>query len=455
MASRPKGIDPKRINQVRAVEERRFAERTVASAALVERARKCMPNGVPMAWMAGYYDHPPLYVTHGKGAWFEDADANRYLDMNQADLAAALGFAPDAVTEAVRRRAARGVGFLLPGEDGIVAAELLGARTGLPLWQFTGSASASNMELIRLARLATGRHRILMFEGKYHGHIEDTLVEGRGDDLNQALLGLLPDAKHHARIVPFNDLEALAEALKDGDIACLIAEPMLTNCNIVFPDQGFWAEARKLVDDAGSLLFIDEAHTFSFAHGGLTRAWGLEPDAVTLGKGLGTGIPFAVHGMTAELGDLLARHLDGGITHGPGIAVGGTTFANAIALAAARAALESCLTEAAYERTAALGMRLGDGLEAHFARHGLDWRAPRIGGRSGWVLFPDLPRNAGQAMRSLDLDFVHTRRLFMANRGVWEAIAEAGPAVSFAHDEADVDRYLEVAGAYLDSIHQV
>jgi glutamate-1-semialdehyde 2,1-aminomutase len=448
----PAGIDEQRLEEMGRREARRFEERTRRSAELLLRARRSMPNGVPMAWMAGLCDHPPIFVTGGQGAWFQDVDGNRYIDFNQADLAATLGFAPAAVTEAVQRRAAEGASFLLPTEDGVVAAELLAERTGMPFWQFTGSASASNTEIIRIARVATGRENVLVFEGKYHGHIDETLVEGRGAETRHEALGLPRSVLATTRVVPFNDLAALEAALAAGDIACLVAEPMLTNVGIVFPDEGFWAEARRLTRQAGTLLVIDEAHTQSFAYGGLTQAWGLEPDLLVVGKGLGSGIAFGAYGMTADIADLCVRHLDRNVAEPDGLALGGTTYGNAIALAAARATLEHCLTEEAYTRTAGLGRKLGDGLETVFRKHGLDWRAPVIGGRSAWVLFPELPRNAEESYRSLDRNFVETRRLFMLNRGIWEAIRTAGPALSFAHRQADVERYIDLADAFLGDL---
>jgi glutamate-1-semialdehyde 2,1-aminomutase len=448
----PLGIDPAKLCRIREREQDSFAARTRRSAAWLERARRSMPNGVPMSWMAGLYDHAPIFVAGGQGAWFEDVDGHRYLDFNQADLAATLGFAPAAVTEAVQRRATLGASFLLPVEDGVIAAELLAARTGMPYWQFTGSASNSNTEAIRIARVATGRETVLLFDGKYHGHIDETLVAEAEDGLKSEGLGLPRSAAKGTRVIPFNDLAALQRALTAGDIACLLAEPMLTNVNIVFPDDGFWGQARELVRRAGALLIIDEAHTHAFAYGGLTQAWQLQPDIMVVGKGIGSGIPFGAYGMTDAIADLCIRHLDANVAVPEGLALGGTTYANALALSAARAALESVLTVEAYARTAELGARLGTGLENIFRRHDLDWRAPHIGGRSGWITEPELPRNAAEAYRSLDRDFVETRRLFMLNRGIWEAIRSAGPAVSFAHERIDVDRYLEVAEHFLSDL---
>jgi glutamate-1-semialdehyde aminotransferase len=448
----PTLVDPAILERIREEETKRFETRTARSRALLERSRAVMPCGVPMAWMAGLYRHAPIFAVRGEGAWFEDADGNRYLDMNLADLAGSLGFSPPAVGDAVRRRTELGTAFLLPTEDAIVASELLATRTGLPCWQYTGSASAANIEAIRLARLATGRERVLLFTGKYHGHIDETLVQREEGNLVAEGLGLPSTVTLGADLIPFNDLEALARALYSRHCACLLAEPMLTNCNLVFPDKGFWEAALKLLRGTGTLLVIDEAHTHSFAYGGLTREWGLTPDIVVLGKGLGSGIAFGAYGMRAELAELSARHLEGDGAVGSGLAIGGTTYGNALALAAARAALEHHLTPEAYARTAQCGARLGRGLEKLFRAHGLDWRAPFIGGRSAWVLFPELPRNAEESLCSLDREFVDTRRLFMANRGVWEAIWSAGPAASFTHTFEDIDRYLEVAEEFLTTL---
>jgi glutamate-1-semialdehyde 2,1-aminomutase len=447
----PEGPSGARIAALAEAEDRLFRQRRPKSQALLARARAHMPAGVPMPWMAGLQRHDPVFVAWGKGSAFTDIDGRRYVDFNLVDLAGSLGFAPPPVVEAVQRRLAEGSSFLLPTEDGLVAAELLAARTPMPFWQFTGSATIANTEAIRIARFMTGRERVLMFDGKYHGHLDDALVASDAEGEHAELLGLPKGIEQKARTVPFNDLAALERALARGDTACLIAEPMLTNCNIVFPEAGFWAEAARLVRAAGVLLVIDEAHTHAFAYGGLTRLWGLRPDMLILGKGLGTGVPFAAYGATAEIAEVMEKNLfsDPG---GHGLALGGTTYGSALALAAARAALESCLRESNYVRVDALGRRLAAGLEKIFRRHGLPWRAPVIGGRSGWVLAPDLPRDAEESRRAMDRDFADARKLFMANRGLWDAVASAGPGCSFQHDERDVDLYLEVSAEFLAAL---
>ena len=444
-------IDREHLAAVLERERAEFARRTPRSAELTARARLHMPDGVPMAWMAGLYEHRPLYVAHGAGCRFTDVDGNAYVDFNQADLSATCGFAPPPVLAAIAERAVRGLQFLLPVHEGIEAAELLAERYGLPAWQFTLSASGANAEAIRLARHRTGRPLIVVFEGHYHGHLDDTLVTGDEESAGPELLGVNPRAAADTRVVGFNDLEALERVLERGNVAAVITEPALTNVGVVQPEDGFHAGLRARTRAHGSLLLLDETHTQTVAYGGLTRAWSLEPDMISLGKSLGGGVPIGAYGMTAELRDWMERHLDAyGRT--TGLAIGGTTYANPLSLAAAVAVLRDVQTREAFARAAALGERLAAGIEAAAARHGLPWRAHRLGGRSGYCLEPELPRDAVAAARSIDAPLVDARRLYMANRGVWDAIASAGPAVSLVHGAGDVDEYLGVLDTFLGDV---
>jgi glutamate-1-semialdehyde aminotransferase len=445
------GVDRDRLAHLRDREYRRFAERTARSAALAARAVAHMPGGVPMAWMRGLYRTPPLYVDHGSGPCFVDVDGNRYLDFNLADLSMTMGYGPETIVAAVARAMARGAHFLLAVEDSVVVAEELARRVGLPFWQFTLSASGANAEVIRIARALTGRGRIVVFGGHYHGHLDETLVEPGAGGSAPALLGVSAQTARMTTIVPFNDPEALERALSAGDVALVLTEPALTNCNVVLPEPGYLAAVRDLTRRHGALLCYDEAHSFQFAFGGLMRVWELDADFQVLGKGLGTGVSFGLYGMTAEIGAAVERRLD--IDVGPaGLATGGTTYASALAVAAARGALEQVLTPAGYERTAALGARLSDGLENAFRRRGLDWTAFLLGPRSGYCLSPALPRNYDEAEVSLDPELIDARRVFMANRGVWDAVASAGPQASFAHNAGHIDIYLETADAFLAEV---
>lgn len=441
-----------RLHAVRADEDDRFARRTPRSSDLAAQARAVMPNGVPMSWMAGLHRHLPPWVSHGDGPAFVDVDGNRYVDFNLADLSAPAGFTPEPIRQVLQQRAELGVQFLLPTADSIEVSRLLAQRFGLPSWQYTLSASTANIEALRLARVATGRDRIVVFAGKYHGHIDDTLWTAQHGVVSPELRGLAPRPDGSIIELAFNDHEAVARSLADGDIAAVLVEPALTNCGVVLPADGFLEWIRLQCTRTGSLMIVDETHTQMAMFGGLTRRMGLSPDIITAGKGIGGGVPIGVYGMTAELAHCVEQHLDVDVADEHGLAVGGTLFANALSMAAAHAGLRDIFTEQRHREVERLGGALADGLDLVFGNAGLPWRAHRLGARSGYCLEPDLPTDARDAARSLDPLFIDTRRVFFANRGVWDAIASAGPHAGFAHDLTHIDRYLAVAEEFVGAI---
>ncbi len=259
-----------------------------------------------MAWMDDLYDHPPVWVARGEGASFTDVDGHTYLDMYVADMSAFCGHAPAPVIDAVADRIELGNQFLLPGEDAIAVAEHLAGRYGMPKWQFTLSATQANTEVIRLARELTGREIVLMFDGKYHGEGDATLVVQEDGEVVPESRGLPPGIAAQARIVQFNDVAALEAALAPGDVALVLAEPAMTNAGFLLPRPGYHEELRRATRDAGTLLAIDETHTLVCAYGGLTGDWGLEPDFLTLGKAIAAGVPLATYGMRDEIAALIA-----------------------------------------------------------------------------------------------------------------------------------------------------
>src|SRR5262245_24188387 len=207
-------IDRDLIKQLKDAEDERFHAARPRSAELWTRAWDSMPNGVPMAWLRGSYHHLPMWVDSGSGARFTDVDGHTYSDFNIADMSMFCGYAPEPVVRAVTEAMNRGNQFLLPTEDAIIVSEELGRRYGLPKWQYTSSASQANVEAIRVARVVTGRDKVLFFDGKYHGHFDQTLVEL---DPNGAIVpeerGLPITVTDQAVIVPFNNPDALAAAL--------------------------------------------------------------------------------------------------------------------------------------------------------------------------------------------------------------------------------------------------
>ncbi|MDP9242941.1 MAG: aminotransferase class III-fold pyridoxal phosphate-dependent enzyme, partial [Actinomycetota bacterium] len=373
--SAPPTVDHALVREIKNREDARFADSHPRSAELWARGRDVMPNGVPMSWLRGSYHHIPMWVAHGKGARFTDVDGHSYSDFNIADMSMFCGYAPEPLVRAVSERMASGNQFLLPTEDALVVSEELGRRYGLPKWQFTLSASQANTEAIRVARVSTGRDKVLMFDGKYHGHFDDALVEldatGR---LVPEERGLPSDVTHHTKVVPFNDPEALRAALEPRDVAIVLTEPALTNnFGLILPEEGFHDALRSATQETGTLLALDETHTQVVGPGGLTAAWGLLPDLVTSGKSIAGGVPFGAYGMTDDVAEVLTQQKGPDGERSDLVATGGTLFANALSMAAARATMLEILTPDAYAGTQRLGAKLAEGMREAVERSGLPW----------------------------------------------------------------------------------
>lgn len=445
-------ISTTRVRQLLEAERRTFAEGRPRSLALTERASATMPQGVPMTWMAELYDHPTVWVESGRGARFTDVDGNTYLDFFVADHSAFCGHAPERVVRAVTEQIRKGSQFLLPGEDAVVVAEQLAGRYGMPKWQFTLSATAANVEVVRLARQFTGREVLVMFDGKYHGHLDPALVVQEDGRVVPEFRGLTADVADHARIVPFNDVAALERALAPGDVALVLAEPAMTNAGFLLPEPGFLDALRELTRAAGTLLCLDETHTLVCAYDGLTGLWDLDPDLFTVGKSIAGGVPLGAYGMTEPIAALLRppdEPAAAGTVLGE-VATGGTLFANALSMAAARATLTEVLTAEAFARTGTLGDQLGAGLRRLF--EGLPWSVNQLGAHAAYFFTPVPPTGGAASREADDADLRSLTRLYLANRGVWESGWWLGPTVSVEHTAADVDIYLGVFGELLSAL---
>jgi glutamate-1-semialdehyde 2,1-aminomutase len=438
-------FDPAVVRRLLDRERARFVDERPRTRRLLADGARSMPHGVPMQWFHETEDHPLLYVADGKGAHFADVDGHRYLDTNVADMSMFCGYAPEPVVRAVSEQVARGSQFLLPSEDALWVAEELARRWALPKWQFTLSASQANLEVMRLARVATGRQIVVMFHGRYHGHFDENLVIEEGGTASFEEGGPPNEALGRVRLAQFNDPAAIREALAPRDVAVVLTEPAMTNnVGLIQPVDGFHQALRAATTETGTLLAYDETHTLVSGPGGLVRRWNLRPDLISVGKSIAGGIPMGAYGMTEELAHTME------VGRGPtGVATGGTLFANPLSMAAARAALGEVLTDAAYEHTAALGARMSDGLRAAVDGAGLPWSVHRMCARSGVAYGPQLPRNAVEAKQIQDPPFTALWRMFLANRGVWEAIPGAGPTVSVPAQAEDVDAYLAVVNELL------
>jgi glutamate-1-semialdehyde 2,1-aminomutase len=439
---RGSGVDPARVALLKEREDAAFVAARPRSGELWDAGQTVMPNGVPMSWMRTSYDHPPLFIESASGSMLRDVDGHEYADFNIADMSTFTGYGVAPVVEAVTRQVAAGSHYLLPTEDSIWVAGELARRYGLPLWQFTLAATSANTEVIRVARTLTRRETVLFFDGKYHGHFDDVLVELVDGRLVPEETGLPHDVTARTLVVPFNDPATLERVLATREVAVVITEPALTNnVGLINPDEGFHDALRDLTRRTGTLLTYDETHTQVVGPGGLTRTWGLEPDFVTVGKSIAAGIPLGAYGMTEEVASVLQR--PGGRDDGkPQVAVGGTLFGNPLSMAVARATMREVLTDDAYAHSQRLGTRLADGLSRVVADSGLAWTVHRFWPRSGLSFSPTMPQNAADAREALDVPLRRLMRVYFANRGIWDAIVGAGPTCSVAATDEDVDTYV-------------
>ncbi|WP_373989172.1 aspartate aminotransferase family protein [Duganella sp. BuS-21] len=412
------GLNWQRVQALVAAERASYIVRNPQSARLAEQAAQHLLFGVPMHWMNDWSTPFPLTVREASGARFRDADGNAYVDFCLGDTGAMFGHAPQPVAQAIARQSARGYTSMLPSEDaGPVAAELA-RRFGLPYWQFALSASDANRFVLRWLRAATGRSKVLVFNGCYHGTVDDVFVDLIGGMPMQrdSLLGQVHKLTDHTAVVEFNDLPALEAALRQGDIACVLAEPVMTNVGMVLPQLGYWEAAQQLIRQYGTLLVIDETHTISSGVGGYARAHAMQPDALVVGKPIGGGIPCAVYGFTEEL----ARRVEHAKRSAPAghSGVGTTLSANMFAMAAMRANLEEVMTESAYQHMFTLAAQLAEGLRDIIARHELPWCVTQIGARTEFQFAASAPRNGTEAQAAMDCELERAIHLYLLNRGL-------------------------------------
>jgi glutamate-1-semialdehyde 2,1-aminomutase len=411
------GVGLQRIGQVFEAEQRRYVEAHPRSLQRTGRGIAGFYDGVPMHWMRDWSMPFPFVVAAARGATLRDIDGNEYADFCLGDTGSMFGHSPPAVAEAVTRQAAQGLTYMLPTEDAIEVGRLLAERFGLPHWQVATTATDANRFALRVARAVTGRPKILVFNGCYHGTVDETFVrlsDGRAAN-RPGLLGQAFDLTQLARVVEFNDTAALRAALAHGDVACVITEPVMTNSCMVLPDPGFHAELRRLTREAGTLLLIDETHTISTGPGGYTRAHGLEPDLFVLGKPVAGGVPASVWGFTEDV----ARRLDAVRAQAPpGHSGMGTTLsANALSLAAMRATLERVMTPEAYRHMERLAGVLAAGLQAAIDGQRLPWHVVRVGARVEFICAPGPLRNGTEAEAAHAPALERALHLALLNRG--------------------------------------
>ena len=411
-------IDRKKLMELSHREEHRFIAEHAKSGAMYQAAQSSLLGGVPMNWMKKWAGAFPVFVKHAKGAHFKDVDDREYVDLCLGDTGAMTGHSPDVVAEAVARQVRRGITLMLPTEDSLWVGEDLKRRFGLPYWQFTLTATDANRFAIRIAREITQRTKILVFHYCYHGTVDETFATLREGVVGPRRGDIGPPVNPAAttRVVEFNDLDALEAALKHGDVACVLAEPAMTNVGIILPDEGYWVAAQRLAKQHGALLIADETHTICAGPGGCTREWKLEPDMLVFGKAIASGIPGATYGCSDEVAERITGRIEledcdvGGI--------GGTLAGNALSMAAMRATLEHLLTVNAFDKMIPLAERFNDGVAAQIQKHGLAWNVARLGCRAEYTFSAPAPRNGGDSAAAADFELERFLHLYALNRGV-------------------------------------
>jgi glutamate-1-semialdehyde 2,1-aminomutase len=411
------GLDVHLREAFRAKETARFVAARPRCRAALDAGAAPWLDGVPMHWMRDWPSPFPLVVKKAKGARITDLDGHRLDDFCLGDTGSMFGHAPPAVTRAIRRQAARGLTFMLPSKAALRAGALMSAHFGDFVWQVTLSATDANRNALRVARAITGRRKVLVFNGCYHGTLEDTMVElHEGQTVARAgLVGQGFDLVEGAVCVEFNDLDAVEAALAKGDVAAILTEPVMTNSCMVLPQDGFLDGLRKLADAHGTLLIIDETHTQSSGHGGYSGLHGLAPDIFVIGKCVAGGMPTALWGMT----DAVAKRFNTYDAARPSGHSGmGTTLAgNPMQFACLEATLSKVATPAAFAHMDAGAARLAAGLGAAIARAGLPWHVVRVGARVEFICAPGPLVNGTEAAAAHHPAVEGAVHLGLLNRG--------------------------------------
>ena len=445
-------IDRAHLAKMMKKEEQRYLARTKKSAKLFAQAKKSMPGGVPMSWMTKWPGAYPLFVKSAKGAHFKDVDGNSYIDFCLGDTGSMTGHSPAATVEAIKKQLSSGLTAMLPTEDALAVSQDLSARFGLPMWQFTVSATDANRHSIRYCRLVTGKQKIIVIDKCYHGSVDETLVilNDKSETVSRpGAIGPQVDPSMTTRAVPFNDLAALEAAFTVGDVACLLIEPALTNIGIVLPLDGYIAGIRELTRKYDVLLIVDETHTICAGPGGCTKLWGIDPDFVVIGKTIGGGIPVAAYGMSADIAHKVENLMHGHDLDVSGI--GGTLSGSALAGAAIRATLTHALRQEDFDVAIPLATRWSEGVQNVINQYQLPWTVQQLGCRAEYW-FSEHPQNGAQAAASVNDVLESYMHIYALNRGILLTPFHNMALMTPFHSEADVDLHTSVFTACVQEL---
>ena len=416
-------IDRARLTRMYAREQRDFVDKHPGSRAAYETADHLFGH-VPMTWMNKKAGGFPVYFDRALGNRVWDIDGFEYVDFALGDTGAMAGHSPAATVAAIQHRigALGGITTMLPTEDAEWVAAELSHRFGLPLWSFALSATDANRWAVRLARLVTGRPRILVFSYCYHGTVDETFIVVDEDGNARSRPGNVApavDPTVTTRVAEFNDLATVERELAYGDVAAILTEPALTNIGIVLPEPGFLVGLRELATKYGALLMIDETHTISAGPGGMTAGDGLSPDIFVIGKSLGGGIASGAYGLSDEVAAKVGERVtDAGVDLIDVGGVGGTLAGNALSLAAMRATLEHVLTPAAFVRMITLADRFTTEAAQIIDKYEMPWSITQLGARAEYRFANPAPRTGNESAAAADDLLDEYMHLYMCNRGI-------------------------------------
>ncbi|MCU1389553.1 MAG: aminotransferase [Ilumatobacteraceae bacterium] len=445
-------VNRKRLSDLLAIEEARFVDLHPTSRQRSIDAAEHLLGGVPMPWMSRWPGAFPIFFAEASGARFSDVDGLEYIDLCLGDTGAMAGHGLPQVADALHRQALRGITTMLPNGDAAWVGSELARRFGLPVWQMAMTATDANRFVLRFARHLTGRPKTLVMDWCYHGAVDETLAVLADDGrviARPGSIGPQIEPSHTTRVVQFNDIDALESALAAGDVACVLMEPALTNIGIVLPEPGYLEAVRAVTRRHDVLLVIDETHTICAGPGGAAVAWGIDADFVVIGKTIGGGMPAAAYGMTNEIAARLVGPLATTAVDTSGI--GGTLTGNALAIAAVRATLSTCLREQDFAVAVPLATAWTAGVAAAIAEAELPWHVQQLGCRAEYWFCPP-PRNGAAAAAAIDTELETFMHLWALNRGILLTPFHNMALFSPHHSLSDVDRHTEVFRAAVSAL---
>ena len=447
-------IDRARLTEIYARERHDFVARHPRSAAAYARSEHLFGR-VPMTWMNKNAGGFPIYLERARGNRVWDIDGFEYVDFALGDTGAMAGHSPEATVTAIQHRIANqgGITTMAPTEDAEWVAAELARRFGLERWSFSLSATDANRWAIRLVRALTGRPKILFNSYCYHGSVDESLIvvgpDGGGMS-RPGNVGQPVDVTVTSRVAEFNDLRGLERQLAHGDVAAVLMEPALTNIGIVLPEPGYLEGVRDLTRRYSVLLINDETHTFSAGPGGATRAWGLEPDILVIGKSIAGGIPMGAYGLSAEFADRALARSDLDLVDMGG--VGGTLAGNPLSIAATRATLEHVLTDGAFEQMIDTATYFAAGVQSLIDQHRLPWSLSQLGARAEHRFADPAPRNGTESATSADAELEDLIHLYLLNRGISMTPFHNMALMSPVTTTADIDLHHSVFGAVIGEL---